>query len=85
MVTTKLQPLLQRLDKSILSKMAEDEDRVSPPSLKTVQRLDELATRKLAEIVRRHASGHEGWGGHEEAEVIAARELLARGVEKVSK
>ena len=43
-----------------------------------MKKLDELATKKLAEIVRRYSKGENGWTGYEEAEVIAARELLDR-------
>ena len=52
------------------------------PSLKTVQTLNELATSKLAEIVRKYSTKDDNWSGYEEAEVIAARELLNRDVEK---
>jgi len=33
---------------------------------------------KLAEIVRKHSTGEKGWHGYDEAEIIAARELLDR-------
>ncbi|KAK4980937.1 Inositol phosphatase SIW14 [Elasticomyces elasticus] len=51
---------------------------LAPPSLASIQRLNELATAKLAEIVRRNTAGEKGWDGYEMAEVIAARELLDR-------
>lgn len=53
------------------------------PSLSTVEKLNELATKKLAEIVRRGSMGENGWEGYAEAELIAARELLDRDGEKV--
>jgi hypothetical protein len=37
-----------------------------------------LATKKLGEIVRRASAGETGWTGYEQAEIIAARELLDR-------
>jgi hypothetical protein len=43
-----------------------------------VERLNEAATSKLAEIIRRNASGEAGWQGYDEAEIIAAKELLDR-------
>ncbi|ORY16241.1 hypothetical protein BCR34DRAFT_557421 [Clohesyomyces aquaticus] len=55
----------------------EDED-APPPKLETVKKLEELATGKLAEIVRMYGAGKKGWTGFDEAEVIAARELLDR-------
>jgi len=58
---------------------ADDSDAdIPPPKIETVKKLDELATKKLAEIVRRYSKGENGWMGYEEAEVIAARELLDR-------
>ncbi len=46
------------------------------PDLKTVERLNEVATAKLSEIVRRSVAGERGWEGYEQAEVIAAKALL---------
>lgn len=43
-----------------------------------MKKLEEIATSKLAEIVRQYKSGRKSWKGYEEAEVIAARELLDR-------
>lgn len=47
-------------------------------SQQTVQKLRELATAKLAEIVRRSSAGEAGWTGYDDAEVAAARELLSK-------
>jgi tetratricopeptide (TPR) repeat protein len=75
----KLIPLLS--DSSTSSKRnnnssnSEDDD-ARPPKLETVKKLEELATSKLAEIIRQYGSGKKGWTGFNEAEVIAARELL---------
>lgn len=46
------------------------------PDTTTLSKLDEMATEKLAEIVRRKSSGDRGWQGYDEAEIKAARELL---------
>jgi len=51
---------------------------LAPPTLETIQKLNQQATAKLAEIVRRSSAGEKGWDGYEQAEVIAARELLDR-------
>jgi hypothetical protein len=55
-----------------------DDDDVPVPSLETIKKLEELATNKLAEIVRQYKSGKKAWTGFNEAEIIAARELLDR-------
>lgn len=47
------------------------------PDTATVQRLAQLATEKLAEIVRRSTVGEPHWGGYDKTEVAAARDLLA--------
>ncbi|CAJ2507861.1 Uu.00g090470.m01.CDS01 [Anthostomella pinea] len=57
-------------------------DELAVPSSATVQKLDEAATEKLAEIVRRHTAGERDWQGYEEAEITAARELLEKASEK---
>lgn len=38
--------------------------------------MDELATEKLAEIIRRNSAGEREWQGYNKAEIAAARELL---------
>lgn len=48
------------------------------PFIETVQRLEVLATEKLSEIVHKGTKGEKGWEGYDEAELIAARELLDR-------
>lgn len=59
------------------SKQAES-DGLSPPNLPTLQKLDGLATEKLGEITRRFTAGERGWQGFDEAEIVAARELLEK-------
>ncbi|KAF2733737.1 protein prenylyltransferase [Polyplosphaeria fusca] len=75
LVCQKLIPLLS--ESSSVSKRNQDEDG-PPPNLETVKKLEELATSKLAEIVRRYQPGTKEWQGYDGAEVIAARELLNR-------
>ena len=48
------------------------------PDTATMEQLNELATEKLAEIVRRSTAGEPHWRGYEESEVAAARDLLAK-------
>jgi ER membrane protein complex subunit 2 len=55
------------------------------PDTATVERLAELATTKLAEIVRRSSAGDYYWRGYGEAEIAAARELLEEGADKIVK
>jgi hypothetical protein len=51
---------------------------VPPPKLQSVKKLEEIATSKLAEAVRQFRSGNKACSDLDEAEVIAARELLDR-------
>ena len=50
--------------------------------LKTVERLNETATAKLSEIVRRSVSGEAGWEGYDRSEIVAAKALLDSGAAK---
>jgi len=58
---------------------------LAPPSIDTVKKLDQLATSKLGEIVRRGSVGEKGWDGYSEAELQAARELLDRDTQKIQR
>ncbi|KAI1410953.1 tetratricopeptide [Hypoxylon sp. FL1857] len=53
-----------------------DSDGFAVPDSTTLSKLDEMATEKLAEIVRRSSAGEKGWQGYDEAEIKATRELL---------
>jgi hypothetical protein len=46
-----------------------------------MEKLDQLATEKLARIVRKGSAKEPGWTGYEQAEIIAARALLDRDVQ----
>lgn len=57
---------------------ATDLDDFAVPAPATLEKLNELATEKLSEIVRRYTAKERLWRGYDEAEVAAARELLAK-------
>lgn len=48
------------------------------PFIESVRGLEVLATEKLSEMVLKGSKGEKGWEGYDEAELIAARELLDR-------
>ncbi|KAF2710291.1 hypothetical protein K504DRAFT_377074 [Pleomassaria siparia CBS 279.74] len=77
LVSQKLLPLLS--DSTSLKRNNDEEEAGPPPKLATVKKLEELATSKLAEIVRQYNAGKTGWTGLDEAEVIAAKALLDHG------
>jgi hypothetical protein len=54
----------------------QDDDEVPIPKTDTVKKLEEIATAKLAEMVRNASAGKSGWTGYDQAEIIAARDLL---------
>lgn len=58
---------------------------LAPPPPPALESLSELATSKLAEIVRRGTAGETGWDGYDEAELIAAKELLNRDTQKLQR
>ncbi|KAJ8611893.1 hypothetical protein MRB53_037689 [Persea americana] len=53
--------------------------------VQTLQKLNELATARLAEIVRRGKAGEKGWDGYDQAELLAAQELLSQGQSTVAR
>jgi hypothetical protein len=54
------------------------EDGISLPDVQTIQLLNQKATEKLSEIIRRSAGGEKDWEGYESSELITAREILDR-------
>jgi hypothetical protein len=62
-----------------------DDSEFALPDTGTIERLNELATAKLSEIVRHSAANDRGWRGYSEAEVAAARELLAEDVSAIER
>lgn len=43
-----------------------------------MEQLNELATAKLAEIIRRNTSQEIGWQGYDDGEIVSAKELIDR-------
>ena len=64
------------------ARQSKSDSGLSLPHIKTVERLNETATAKLSEIVRRSVSGESGYEGYDKAEVIAAKALLDSGAAK---
>nr|POE82714.1 tpr repeat protein oca3 [Quercus suber] len=58
---------------------------LAAPSHNVIQKLNELATTKLAEILRRNASGEKDWDGYSQPELAAARELLDKDTVKAAR
>jgi hypothetical protein len=82
--TKKLLEVLPNAPKSALNTTSDSSYSDLPlPSVKSVEKLNEVATLKLAEIVRRSAAKERGWDGYDEAEIIAARALLDKDGQKV--
>ncbi|KAB5575986.1 hypothetical protein GE09DRAFT_611481 [Coniochaeta sp. 2T2.1] len=81
LVTTKL---LNDPPKSAAVK-ATDLDEFPAPTTATVEKLNELATAKLSEIVRRFTAKERQWRGYDEAEIEAARNLLAKDEAKTER
>lgn len=55
------------------------------PDPKTVEHLNETATAKLSEIVRRSVAVEVGWEGYDMASVIAAQALLDLDAVKITR
>ncbi|KAF2842699.1 hypothetical protein M501DRAFT_993444 [Patellaria atrata CBS 101060] len=81
--TKRLLSELQTVSKSALSDPQNGD--LAPPSVKTVEKLNEAATRKLAEIVRRSTAGEAGWEGFDPAEVHATRELVNKDTQTIDR
>lgn len=68
-----------------LARQSKSEDGPSLPEIKSIELLNEKATAKLSEIVRRSVAREKGWQGYDGAELIAARELLDRDATPVTR
>lgn len=55
------------------------------PEQKTTEKLNLVATDKLAEIVRRNTAGEPGWQGYRAEEIGAAKELIAKAADKTAR
>lgn len=60
-----------------------DDDGFALVDQKTVQKLNELAARKLTEIVRRHGAKEKQWQGYSVDEIAAARDLIDKSTATV--
>ncbi|KAK3326456.1 hypothetical protein B0H66DRAFT_530461 [Apodospora peruviana] len=78
LVTTKL------LNDTAKPSRQAEEDEFALPDVGTIERLNELATAKLSEIVRHSTAQDRGWRGYDAAEVAAAKELLSKDAAAVS-
>lgn len=65
------------------SRQAKSDSVLAAPDLKTVECLNETATAKLSEILRKR--GEPGWRGYDEAELIAAKALLETDARKLTR
>lgn len=61
----------------------QETDGFTLPDQKTIEKLNETATKKLGEIVRRYAAQEELWQGYDVNEIRAARALLAKSSPEV--
>ena len=77
-VATQLIPLLSDTSASSKKRGEQDDEDVPIPSLTSVQKLDEIATKKLGEFIRDFGNKKKGQSGYDEAEIIAAKALLIR-------
>ncbi|KAF5025429.1 hypothetical protein F66182_2489 [Fusarium sp. NRRL 66182] len=64
-------------------KKQSEDDEFSLPDQDTVQKLNHVATEKLAEIVRRYGAQEPLWQGYNADEIAAARELLGKSSSEV--
>jgi len=62
-----------------------DDSEFALPDTSTVERLNELATAKLSAIVRHSDARDRGWRGYSEAEVSAARAVLAEDASAIKR
>ncbi|KJZ75546.1 hypothetical protein HIM_05009 [Hirsutella minnesotensis 3608] len=60
-----------------------DSEGFAMPEQATVEKLNQAATEKLAEIVRRYGAKERLWQGYDAGEIAAARVLLSRASNKV--
>ncbi|KAF2725489.1 tetratricopeptide repeat domain-containing protein [Polychaeton citri CBS 116435] len=87
--TTRLIELMHKPGSGKQSKASSDANATGGdlpvPPIEAIQTLNELATSKLTDIIRRGVAGESGWDGYSPAELIAARELLDRDTQKLER
>jgi hypothetical protein len=66
-----------------LKKQQTDANEFTLPSQATLEKLNEAATKKLSEIVRRFTAQERLWQGYDASEIAAARELLDKSASQV--
>ena len=67
---------LKLVTKQLLELMPQIRDLDDLPATEKVEYLNEVATLKLWEIVKRGFAEDKGWDGNDQAELVATRELL---------
>ncbi|EME39497.1 hypothetical protein DOTSEDRAFT_47986 [Dothistroma septosporum NZE10] len=85
LTTTRLLETLSSTKKSQMVATDAVTGELAPPTIEAVTKLNEVATEKLAEIVRKGTAGAKGWDGYNVAELAAARELLDRDSQKIQR
>ncbi|POR33366.1 Tetratricopeptide repeat domain-containing protein [Tolypocladium paradoxum] len=65
------------------SKKPQETEGFALPDQATIEKLNQAATKKLAEIVRRNGAQEKLWQGYDAGEIAAARELLAKSSSEV--
>jgi ER membrane protein complex subunit 2 len=83
--TARLAEVLDGGKKGQISRGDGETGELPTPDVKTVRKLNEVATAKLAEIVRRAGSSEKGWDGYNSAELKAAKELVGKDEQKIAR
>ncbi|KAL5615492.1 hypothetical protein BROUX41_005537 [Berkeleyomyces rouxiae] len=78
-----LKTVTDHLIKVPVTVKSKNEESMSPPGPKTLNLLNEKATAKLSEIVRRYSAGEKGWAGYNSAEISAAKALIEASAETI--
>lgn len=85
LTTTRLLEALSSTKKSHTAASDPVTGELAPPTIEAVTKLNEVATAKLAEIVRKGTAGEKGWDGYNASELAAARELLDQDTQKIQR
>ncbi|KAK5689573.1 Inositol phosphatase SIW14 [Elasticomyces elasticus] len=85
LTTSKLLDVLQDGKKGQVATSDPVTGDLAPPSVAAVKKLNQLATAKLGEIVRRGTAGEKGWDGYSEAELKAAKALIDSDTQKIER
>ena len=85
LVTTKLLEVYPKSSKPSHAVSDPVSGDLAPPTLQSIQKLNQLAMAKLAEIVRRGSAREKGWEDYDEAELIAAKALIDRDTQSIER